>query len=494
MKKEKCMSNYYEHSRQAGLLMPVASLPNRHGVGDFGQETKDFLKVIKEMGFRLWQILPLNPIGYGHSPYQPFSSLLIDEIYLSLDDLIKEGLLIKVPNYCQNYARINYEKIRAFKRQYIRRAYLNALIYKPKLINKIKNEMKDYYVDAVFMAFKKHNHDLSWPQWKSEEISWINNAKLNLEPYFEEIDYELFVQYFLKKQWQRIKKEAHKLNIQIIGDLPFYVGHDSSDCYANQNYFYLDKSGYPKLIAGVGPDYFSKLGQRWGNPIFNFEELKKDRYAFLIKRIKICSELFDYVRLDHFRAFDTYYVIDAKYKTARQGEWLYGPSYDFFNELFKDFDQKRLIAEDLGDLRPEVLKLRDDYNLPGMDLLQFTIFDEQSSLKKQNVYYIGTHDNETLKGWYLNLSGEQKIKLKSILKPLKYPGDIYDQLLLYALNKEHYFCLLSLADLLKIDNKARLNEPGVINDKNWTYRLKSLVDLKNIIKDVKVLLLLSNRI
>ncbi|MFA7508342.1 MAG: 4-alpha-glucanotransferase [Bacilli bacterium] len=488
------MNKNYEHTRQAGLLMPLASLPNRHGVGDFGKQTKDFLKLIHTMGFRLWQILPLNPIGYGHSPYQPFSSLLIDEIYLSLDDLIYEGLLEKVPSYCQNYAHLNYEKIRIFKRQYIRRAYLNATLKKPKLIKKIKKEMKDYYLDAVFMAFKKHNNDLPWPEWKEEEINWINDQKLSLDPYLEEINYQLFVQYFLKKGWHKIKKEAHKLGIQIIGDLPFYVGHDSSDCYANQKYFYLNKVGYPKLIAGVAPDYFSKLGQRWGNPVFNFEELKKDRYAFLINRLKICGELYDYIRLDHFRAFDTYYVIDAKYKTARQGEWKLGPSYDFFDELFLTFDKTRLIAEDLGDLRPEVLKLRDDYSLPGMDLLQFSILDEKSLLNKRNVYYIGTHDNETLKGWYLNLKPLEKQKLKKILKQFNYPGDIYDQLLLFALKQEHPFCILSLSDLLKLDNKARLNVPGIINDFNWTYRLKSLDSLKAITKDVKILLLMSKRI
>lgn len=488
------MLKTYDHKRQAGLLMPIFSLPNRHGIGDFGKETINFLKVIHKMGFRLWQILPLNPIGYGHSPYQPFSSLLIDELYLSLDELIKEGLLVKVPNFRINHTRLNYEKIRIFKRQYIRRAFLNLKKDRPKMMEKIKKEMNHYFVDAVFMAFKKANNDLSWPNWQKEEISWVDDKLLNLDPYLENIEYELFVQYYLKKQWLKLKKAAEKLHIKIIGDLPFYVGHDSSDCYANQQYFYLNRNYHPKLIAGVGPDYFSKLGQRWGNPIFNFEELKKDNYYFLINRIQICGELFDYIRLDHFRAFDTYYVIDAKYKTARIGSWELGPSYDFFNELFLQFDKKRLIAEDLGDLRPEVLKLRDDYKLPGMDLLQFSIFDKQDQLRKENVYYIGTHDNETLKGWYLNLNRVDKRKVRQILKPLNYDGDLCDQLLMFALKKPHPFSILYLADLLKLDNKARLNEPGLINETNWTYRLKSLDSLKEITPYVQNLILKSNRL
>lgn len=467
--------------RQAGLLMPISALPNRHGIGDFGPETVTFLRMVKKSGFAIWQILPLSPIGYGHSPYQPFSSLAIDEMYISLDELGQDGLLDYVPSFHQNAKRIDYEKVKAFKERYLRKAFTKAMRNDTKFVTKLRHRMSKYHEYAVFMALKKTNDNRAWNEWNEQEKQWIN-THADLSTHQMEIDYQLFLQSILVKQWHKIKKKAHALGLAIIGDLPFYVGHDSVDCYMNQQYFFLDERGLPKLISGVGPDYFSKTGQRWGNPIYNFTALKANQYRFLIERIKNCGEIYDYIRLDHFRAFDTYYVIEAKEKTAEHGEWKLGPSYDFFNQLDEHFDLSRIIAEDLGALRPEVLVLRDHYQFPGMDIMQFNIFENQlKHHSKCNYYYIGTHDNDTLKGWYSQLDTLQRKRLRAILRQENVSGDIYEQMIKYALHQPNYVCVLFLADLLKLDNQARINKPGIIDDVNWTYRLQSLASFAAIV-------------
>lgn len=483
-----------ENVRQAGLLMPVASLPNRHGIGDFGPETATFLKDAKKAGFNLWQILPLTPIGYGHSPYQPLSSLAMDEIYISLDLLVRKGWLKTVPNYRKGSRRVNYEKVRAFKNKYLRRAYKKVIKSSPTFLDRLIKRRAKYFTYAVFIAFKKDNGDKPWNEWNKEQRDWAKDRKLDLAPFLDEICYQLFLQDVLVKQWNALKRKAHNLGLKIIGDLPFYVGYDSVDCYTNQQYFYLDHQYLPTLISGVGPDYFSKTGQRWGNPIYNFKVLKENNYAFLIQRIADCGDIYDYIRLDHFRAFDTYYVIDAKEETAERGEWKLGPSYDFFNELFKHFEAARIIAEDLGDIRPEVLDLRDYYNFPGMDVMQFEILSDKPKIARhQNVYYIGTHDNDTLKGWYLKLNQEERSKLRLILSKEGLKGDLYEKMMEYALKQPNELVVLFMGDILKLDNRARINVPGIIDDINWTYRLQSLVTFKEKIRYLLKAIKESNR-
>lgn len=481
-------------SRKAGLLMPVSSLPNRHGVGDFGPETRRFLRSVKRSGFAYWQILPLTPIGFGHSPYQPFSSLAMDETYISLDELVKKGLLGKVPSYRQNRRRVDFEKVKAFKTKYLHQAFKKAVRNSPTFINRLRKRMAKYYEYAVFMAFKKGFNYAPWNEWPEAEKAWGMNHYLDLTNYQAEIDCQLFIQDVLIKQWRKLKRHAHSLGISIIGDLPFYVGHDSVDCYTNQNYFFLNEQGIPLLISGVGPDYFSKTGQRWGNPIYNFDVLKQNGYRFLIDRIKDCGDIYDYIRLDHFRAFDTYYVIDGKEETAERGIWKLGPSYDFFDTLFLEFDATRIIAEDLGDIRPEVLTLRDHYHFPGMNVMQFEILsDKEIPINAHNVYYIGTHDNDTLKGWYLKLSKAERTKLRSLLAKEGHRGDVYEQMMNYALHRQNDLCVLFMGDLLKLGNYARINVPGIIDEINWTYRLQSLNSFQVKTKELQKMLKDSHR-
>ena len=472
--------------RSAGMLAPISALPNRHGIGDFGKSSYQFVKLLKKYGIKIWQILPLNPIGYGHSPYQPFSSKAMDENYISLDMLIKKGYLKNVPNYKKNASKVSYEEVRAFKNKYLYIAYKNALTQNPKLLDKFIKDEKWVYNYAVFMAIKKKNYMVSWDNWSEEEKNWIKDHKLDLTPYEDEIYYQIFLQYVLKSQWNKLHEFANKLGIRIVGDVPFYVGYDSLDVWENQDCFMLDEERKPTLIAGVPPDYFSKTGQRWGNPIYNWKHLKETNFEFLLDRLLYNAKIFDIIRLDHFRAFDTYYQIESKYETAEIGEWIVAPGYEFFDEMFKRAPHIEIIAEDLGDLRPEVYDLRDHYRFPGMKVIEFTFEDDHLNLTPQipdvenMVSYISTHDNDTLLGWFNGLESDVKKRMKSSLDYLGYhSSNVTLNFLSYLLNQRAKYAILSLWDVLELNSKSRMNVPGVIDEINWTFRIKDYKNLKN---------------
>ena len=472
--------------RQAGVLMPIYALPSRFGVGDFGENAYKWVDLLKKSGFKLWQILPLNPLGYGHSPYQPFSSRAMDEVYVDLEELVSRGLIKKVPSFKAQNKHVDYEAVRSFKRKYVKEALMNF-----KEDRDFRAFMRQDWVFeyAVFMTFKEHNHNKAWQKWETPYKNWIYDKKLDLSPFEEEIRYHVFVEYLLLRSFKKLKRYANSKGIRIIGDMPFYVGLDSVDVYTYQEGFILNEDGSAKLIAGVPPDYFSKDGQRWGNPIYDWEHLKNTGYDFWIDRLYYSSTLFDIIRIDHFRAFDTYYVIDAKETTARHGSWVLGPSYDFFDTLFNKYPHMEIIAEDLGDLRDEVHLLRDHYDLRGMRVLEFSL-DLLSEEDKTNlIVYTGTHDNETLYSFLKKLGKRKSRQLAKDLDTLKIPGeDLYDRLINYCLSLKAEYVIFPYSDLLRLTNKARINEPGLINDKNWCYRLNSLNELEKVLISYKPLL------
>ena len=335
---------------KAGILWPLASLNGNHGIGDFGKASYDFIDISKKAGFDMWQILPLNPLGYGNSPYQPYSSYAGDEVYISLDMLYEDGLLDEKVAPLKQEDRVDYNFVRDFKGKYLKKAYEK---FKEKGLDKTeayKEFLKfDFVYDyAVFISFKKDNDLIAWNEWPKEQKSWIIDRKLDLSPYEEQIGYEIFVQYIFYVQWMKLKAYANKNGLKIIGDIPFYVGLDSLDVWQNQKYFEITEEGKPILIAGVPPDAFSDLGQRWGNPIYKWDELEKDDFKFWIDRLAYNAKLYDIVRLDHFRAFDTYWQIDAKNDTAVEGEWIYAPGFKLFDKITEELNDVEFIAEDLG--------------------------------------------------------------------------------------------------------------------------------------------------
>ena len=479
--------------RKAGILMPVASLPGRHGCGTFGKEAYDFVKMMHQSGLGIWQLLPLNPLGYGNSPYQPYSSYAVDELYISLDVLAQQGLLEKVPSYHRNDDEIQYEVVRAFHDKYLRLAY-----QKFEMDEAYESFIKQPWVKeyAIFKTFKVANNLRPWNEWEKEQKDYPINQKLDLSKYEDEIAYQMFLQFVLHQQWHALKKYANSLGIQMVGDIPFYVGLDSADVWAHRENFLLDQDGRPTFIAGVPPDYFSATGQRWGNPIYNWDFMKKDKFTFWIERLSYMGKMFDVVRVDHFRAFDTYWKIPADCPTAMEGEWIEAPGYELFDTLFKQYPNLTIVAEDLGDLRPEVLELRDRYKFRGMRIVQFTFDPEGMEEDKTHLLvYTGTHDNDTTYSWYCKQPASLRRKMRQYLWKHGYRKHSFvDDVIDYSLDSNADMVIIPMSDWIHAGNQARLNMPGSVGAPNWMWRMKDLRAFAKRIKQIKLDLLRANRI
>lgn len=470
--------------KKAGILLPLQSLNGENGIGDFGKSAFDFIDIIKKSGFDMWQILPLNPLGYGNSPYQPYSSFAGDEIYISLDLLYEDGLLEKKAEKIEQKERIDYNFVRKFKGKYLKIAYENFKKTKENQTKAYEDFLKfDFvYNYGVFITLKKENDLRSWNEWPDEMKNWIVDKKFDLTPYEDKINYEIFVQYIFYKQWMKLKAYANENNIKIVGDIPFYVGLDSLDVWENQQYFEITKDGNPKLIAGVPPDNFSATGQRWGNPIYNWEKIKEDDFSFWINRLAYNGKLYDIVRLDHFRAFDTYWVIDSKNETAVEGEWLFAPGYELFEKIKKDLKDVEFIAEDLGEIRPEVFELRDYFNLKGMVIIQTDIRATEKNYiyaPENSICYTGTHDNKTIMDWFEDLSEDEKENINKLFQKIGIRNEnIYDNFFEFAMRCDSEYVIIPLQDILGLGKEARINTPATLDEKNWSYKFKSMEKLK----------------
>jgi 4-alpha-glucanotransferase len=482
--------------REAGILLPLSSLPSNHGIGDMGSYSFELIDLLKTGGFHIWQILPLNPLGFGNSPYQPYSSFAGDEIYISLDELYKDGLLMKKPPKFQKYNKsVDYEKVRSFKEIYLKEAFLNFTEdtgYK----NFIEQEW--VYLYGIFLTLKKKNDLRCWNEWDKAQKEWIKTREFDISVYEEEIRYEMFVQYVFYKQWMKVKTYANQNGIRVMGDIPFYVGIDSLDVWANQECFLLGADGKPTFIAGVPPDYFSVTGQRWGNPIYNWEYIKKEGYQFWLDRIAYNSKLFDIIRIDHFRAFDTYWKIPATCETAATGEWVEAPGYELFDLIVKKYPEVEIIAEDLGDLREEVHELKNHYGLKGMKIVQFTFDPKENNNNFEDtqnmVIYTGSHDNQTIRGWYLSQNKRTQNGIRKALKKLGYNDRIISKRFVrLTLDSIAEMAILPLQDLINLGDEARINTPGTLGSPNWEWKLDSFNKFKKEINNLKKFITNSRR-
>ena len=461
--------------RAAGILMPIASLPSKDGIGSFGKEARIFVDMLADMGMRIWQILPLNPLGYGNSPYQPYSSYAGDEIYIDLDLLEEEGYLATGrKGYQSDDApdRIDYGKAKAYKDNYLREVYHNFYEKSWNNTDFEKFREKDWvYPYAVFMALKKQNGLRCWNEWPRAQQDWILDRAYDISHLQDEIQYQMFLQYTFYRQWKALKGYANRKNVKIMGDIPIYVGIDSLDVWSCRENFLLDAEGKPSVVAGVPPDYFSATGQRWGNPIYNWDNLEKEGFAFWVNRLKYSNELYDILRIDHFRAFDTYWKIPASCDTAIEGEWVEAPGYKLFDELYRKLPKLKIVAEDLGDLRPEVLELRDHYHLMGMNIVEFSLLTS-GEVKKHQLIYTGTHDNQTVQGWYDSLDQKKKKEVRIRLRKYGMPWEsIADKMVRYVYGSRARLAIVPLADLIGAGDEARLNTPGTVGSPNWEWRL-----------------------
>lgn len=482
--------------RTSGILLPISGLPSRHGIGDFGVDAYQFIDIINEMGNTIWQILPLNRLGYGESPYQTYSSFAGDEIYINLD-LLKESGLISTPieDFNAKSNKVDYEAIRNFKEKYFRIAFSN-FVEDAEYHEFIQQEW--VYLYAVFVTLKKLNGNIIWNKWREEHKTWIKNRKYDMSQHDEEVRYEMFLQFIFFKQWSNLRKYANEKGIQMMGDMPIYTGIDSLDVWCNQEVYLLDENGEPTYVAGVAPDYFSATGQRWGNPLYNWEYLENTHFDFWVKRLAYTEKVFDLIRIDHFRAFDTYWKIPASCETAIEGSWIEAPGYALFDVLTTKLPNLKIIAEDLGDLRPEVLQLRDHYNLKGMKIVQHMIdFDKESLLNESSnmVIYTGTHDNQTIQGWLNELDEKTINRIHKFFEDKHYTNDhLYQNFAEYTYHTLPDIAILPVQDLLGLDDRARFNMPGLLNDTNWRWKLVDFDEFKALTPTIQKWLKESKRI
>ena len=442
--------------RKAGVLLAIFSLPGSFKIGDLGESAYQWLDLLKANKVSLWQILPLNPVGYGNSPYQAYSAFAGDEIYISIEKLYK-SLNLELDHTSLESSYVDYKEARKLKEKYLYKAFKHFKKNNDYYDFNNKAFWLDDYVE--FMALKNQNDNKPWTEWKEFKADK------------RRMDYHRFLQFIFFQQWQSLKNKAKANGVEIIGDIPIYLGHDSAEVYNNQSQFTLNKDGSLAKVAGVPPDYFSENGQLWGNPLYNWIEVAKDNYQLWIDRLKWNQEMFDLIRLDHFRGFDTYWEVDAEEKTAKNGIWRLGPSHAFFNKMYEEVKALNLIVEDLGELRAEVLQIRDDFNLPGMQVIQFLLSKKeikQIKSKKDNyLVYSGTHDNPPLSEVVDNLELKQRQELFLSLE--LYSKSLRDNLVYFCLSLDAKWAIIPIQDLIDEDSNSRINTPGTIGSPNWEY-------------------------
>lgn len=467
--------------RKSGILLAISSIPSKYGIGTFSKEAYQFIDFLEASGQKLWQILPLGPTGYGDSPYQSFSTFAGNPYYIDLEEFIKAGYLTEeecLADWEEQDAYVDYEKIYQTRFALLKKAFINSHIEEKMEYQEFvkKNEfwLADY---ALFMAIKDEMGGTSWIEWKKDlklrESETLIKYRKKLS---KEIAFYQFQQYYFNKQWSELKEYANHKKIQIIGDIPIYVALDSADTWANAELFQLDLEGTPIAVSGCPPDAFSATGQLWGNPLYRWDYLKQTGYAWWLKRMTYCFELYDIVRIDHFRGFDEYYSIPYGDKTAEFGTWEKGPGYDFFDTLKKQTGRHAVIAEDLGFLTPSVIKLVKKTGYPGMKILQFA-FDsrEESDYLPHNypnncVVYTGTHDNDTTKNWYHTLKKPDQRFAKRYLD-LTSEKQVCQKMIRAALSSVADTAVIPMQDYLELGPEARMNIPSTLGT-NWKWRMK----------------------
>ena len=469
--------------RASGILMGISSIPSKYGIGCFSKEAYEFVDQLEQAGQQYWQILPLGPTGYGDSPYQSVSTFAGNPYFINLEDLIEKGLLTR--GECESCdwggseSYVDYEKMYMSRYKLLRKAYERADLSKDEDYADFLKEEQNWLTDyCLFMAIKNDQKGICWIDWpeelKDRHSKAVREAEKELE---EEIDFYRFQQYCFTTQWRKLKAYANEKGISIIGDVPIYVALDSSDAWANPEMLQFDEDYDPKAVAGCPPDAFSATGQLWGNPLYDWKALKKDGYGWWVQRMTHCLELYDVVRIDHFRGFDEYYAIPYGDKTAERGKWEKGPGMDLFHTLDKKIKDLRVIAEDLGFLTESVLEMLKESGYPGMKVLQFAFDGSKDSsylpykYDHNCVVYTGTHDNETTKGWLENLQGHDLKFVREYINCYEQPvNDCVWALIRTALSSVADLAVIPIQDYLCLGNEARMNAPSTLGD-NWKWRL-----------------------
>ena len=461
--------------RESGVLLPVASLPSAYGIGCFSKEAYAFVDWLKAAGQSCWQILPLGPTSCGDSPYQSFSTFAGNPYFIDLEDLTARGYLTK--EFCDGFdfgnheEYIDYDKLYQNRRIVLQKAWENSRI--------AEDEEFQAFVEENSYWLKDSFEGVCWIEWDEDiKVRRPEALRRYRKKYAQEMEFYQFQQYMFHVQWKKLKAYANEKGIKIIGDIPIYVAFDSADAWANPKLFQFDENSNPIAVAGCPPDAFSADGQLWGNPLYDWEYHKKTGYKWWMKRLAACFELYDVVRIDHFRAFDAYYSIPAGAKTAQTGSWEPGPGYGLFAAMKKNLGDKRVIAEDLGFLTPSVLELVKQTGYPGMKVLQFA-FDsrEESDYLPHNyphncVVYTGTHDNDTTLGWYGALVQHDKDFCKRYLHLAGLDDrEAAWEIIRAAIGSVADLAVIPMQDYLGLGSEARINIPSTLGN-NWKWRMK----------------------
>lgn len=468
--------------RESGILMHITSLPGPYGIGTLGKEAYAFIDFLRKAGQRKWQVLPLNPTGYGDSPYQSCSAFGGNPYLIDLSTLAEEGLLLTEEldsiRWNDRDDRVNYGLIYENRQTVLRLAY--SRFEETEDFRRFCMENSSWLADlSLFLALKEENQGAAWYQWESglkyRQPDAIWNARQKLK---DAIRFHSFVQYLFDKQWHSLHSYAREKGVQIIGDVPIYVPLDSADVWSAPELFQLDKNLDPIQVAGCPPDAFSQDGQLWGNPLYRWDVHQQGNFSWWIRRMQSAAQRYDLVRIDHFRAFESYWSVPYGDATARNGKWVEGPGLPFLQALRKALPQVRMIAEDLGVITPPVKKLRDDAGLPGMKVLQFAFDPEYPSdylphnCIPNSVCYTGTHDNMTLKQWLSSLdeaAAQYAVRYMHLTKEEGYVWGVIRT----AMSTPSNLCIFQMQDALELDGEARMNFPGTQTGQNWTWRAEN---------------------
>ncbi len=473
-----------ELKRSSGILLHPTSFPSADGIGDLGPQAYYWVDFLKNAGCSIWQTLPLGPTGYGDSPYQCFSAFAGNPYLVSSIILLDEGLLSSSdladrPTFPGT--GIDYGAAIQWKLKILDRAYENFKKKDSPIHDEFKSfieENNDWLSDfAAFMAIKEVQNGVRWTEWPKElKRSDSVGVMEFVSDHTDLITRHEFRQFLFFRQWQNLKKYANDKGITVIGDIPIFVSMDSSDVWSNPDLFYLDGEGNPTVVAGVPPDYFSATGQLWGNPLYKWPVHEKTGFEWWIKRVKATLKLCDIIRLDHFRGFCGYWEVPAQNKTAENGRWVEGPGEAFLNAIQSSLGNLPLIAEDLGEITKDVANLRDEYNLPGMKILQFAFSDDARNLflpsnyVKNCIAYSGTHDNDTTIGWYQTAPEKEKDFARRYFNTDG--SNISWDMIREVWKSVAVYAIAPLQDFLCLGTEARMNYPGRPAG-NWCYRFKS---------------------
>ncbi len=469
-------------TRASGILLHPTSLPSRFGIGDLGESAYHFVDFLVDSGQSLWQVLPLGPTGYGDSPYQCFSAFAGNPLLISPQRLVEEGALDpaalgEVPAFPADH--VDYGWVIHWKRDLLQRSFVHFLQYADAQQQRAFEQFctaNAHWLDdyALFMALKEAHDGAAWNTWEDDIARYTPSAvsrarsRLSLQ-----IQQQRYYQFQFFQQWRSLKQYANARGVRIIGDIPIFVAFDSADAWAHRELFYIDERGNPTVIAGVPPDYFSPTGQRWGNPLYRWDVMAQQGYAWWIERCRSAFALFDLVRIDHFRGFESYWEVPAAEPTAVNGRWVKGPGKALFQALRAALGELPIIAEDLGIITEEVRALRDAVGFPGMRVLQFAFVADTSSdflphnYVRNTVAYLGTHDNDTTVGWFEKLDADTRQQV------LDYTGtegrEIHWELIRLLMMSVADTVIFTMQDVLGLGSDARMNFPGR-SEGNWQWR------------------------